>query len=270
MKQFFKDWLLPPKVIDFLQTKHSLYNTKKLDLSILEKNKELKDKYKGKRCFVLGNAPSINNIDITLLKDEYVFVTNSFYNHPDFKTLKPIFHSCVKVPFNTEGKTKVLSAMSNNVLKDSDIFLNLADKYIVDNNQLFLQNNVYYIATANIDREYRLDKITRDNRTNMLQVLEIAIYLGFSEIYLHGIDLDEACKGQYHYGFLNKLVVKDITNENGISTRTQSDVFYNASLTYKEFETIQSTAFKKQIIINNLNEKSMLKMFPTVSLKDII
>ena len=40
---------------------------------------EYKDRHKGKRCFVVGNGPSLNDIDMTQLKDEITFGSNRCY-----------------------------------------------------------------------------------------------------------------------------------------------------------------------------------------------
>ena len=40
---------------------------------------ELKDKHRGKRCFVVGNGPSLNNIDMSYLKDEITLGSNRCY-----------------------------------------------------------------------------------------------------------------------------------------------------------------------------------------------
>jgi hypothetical protein len=37
------------------------------------------DKHKGERCFVVGNGPSLNDIDMTLLKDEVTFGSNRVF-----------------------------------------------------------------------------------------------------------------------------------------------------------------------------------------------
>ncbi len=48
----------------------------------LDSNKRLKkyqNLYNGKRCFVIGNGPSLKNTDLSLLKDEYAFGMNRIY-----------------------------------------------------------------------------------------------------------------------------------------------------------------------------------------------
>ena len=41
--------------------------------------KELKDKYKGKRCFIIGNGPSLTKADLEMLQNEITFATNKIY-----------------------------------------------------------------------------------------------------------------------------------------------------------------------------------------------
>ena len=38
-----------------------------------------KDKHKGQRCFIIGNGPSLNKMDLTALKDEITFGLNRVY-----------------------------------------------------------------------------------------------------------------------------------------------------------------------------------------------
>lgn len=41
--------------------------------------KELKDKHKGQRCFIIGNGSSLRQMDLTLLKNEFTFGLNRIY-----------------------------------------------------------------------------------------------------------------------------------------------------------------------------------------------
>ena len=44
-----------------------------------EKIKKLKDNYIGKRCFIIGNGPSLRIEDLNCLKGEYTFAANRIY-----------------------------------------------------------------------------------------------------------------------------------------------------------------------------------------------
>ena len=40
---------------------------------------QYQNRYTGKRCFVIGNGPSLKNTELSLLKDEYTFGMNRIY-----------------------------------------------------------------------------------------------------------------------------------------------------------------------------------------------
>ena len=68
------------------------------------------NKHKDQRCFILGNAPSLLDEDLSLLKNEKVFITNRGYkakefglDHFDYQVIVdmglicPFFSKCVKL-----------------------------------------------------------------------------------------------------------------------------------------------------------------------------
>lgn len=59
---------------------------------LLEKNSQYKGKYKGKRCFVIGNGPSVNQLDFNMMRDEVTITVNEMFRHYDFLKLKSNFH----------------------------------------------------------------------------------------------------------------------------------------------------------------------------------
>jgi hypothetical protein len=56
---------------------------------ILLKNRPLKNLHAGRRCFIVGNAPSINGQDLSLLENEVTIVVTSFFRHPAAKIVRP-------------------------------------------------------------------------------------------------------------------------------------------------------------------------------------
>jgi hypothetical protein len=57
-----------------------------------EKIKALKDKFKGKRCFIIGNGPSLNKCDLSLLENEYTFAVNGIFYKTKEMGFKPTFY----------------------------------------------------------------------------------------------------------------------------------------------------------------------------------
>ncbi|MES9955631.1 MAG: 6-hydroxymethylpterin diphosphokinase MptE-like protein [Sedimenticola sp.] len=58
----------------------------------LTKNISLRDCNKGKRAFIVGNGPSINQQNLKVLTNELVFFVNRGFLHPDYESIKPTYH----------------------------------------------------------------------------------------------------------------------------------------------------------------------------------
>lgn len=274
MKQFIKDWVLPPKILSILLSQISLYKTRQLGVGTIKKNSKLKDNYKGERCFILGNAPTIKDIDITLLKDEYVFVMSTFYNHPDYHTLKKTFFSSVNITGSKCEQDTFLhmKAIEDNTKVTDTFFFDLRQKEIIEKNNFFHNKNVFYIASACVPRSFELSKITGAYATNIIQTLEVAMYLGFSEIYLHSVNINLICEnGKYNYFFDRKLL--PIKDPNVVDDATcKADFFIQVettSLVFKELKIIYQYALKNNIKIYYTNEESLLKFFEYKSFEEL-
>ena len=90
--------------------------------------KNLKDLYKlknsqfGKRCFIIGNGPSLKKQDLTLLKDEFSFVTNHFINHKDLKAINPNFYCASDMQFFNPIINEQWESNLNNLPKHTKLF----------------------------------------------------------------------------------------------------------------------------------------------------
>jgi len=179
--------------------------------SILNKNKELKDKYQGKRCFIIGNGPSINQQDLTKLTDEYTFVCNNFYLHKQLNIIKPKFY-LMREPIMLNDAlfpNKIFREMiekinfyaSQNI--EAKLFFNIQYKKYIDNNRLFSKNQVYYFLFTGskgkrMEHEMKKDKPPGRGTTPFMFFL--AKYLGFKAIYIIGVDFcDFKNKDKHHF-----------------------------------------------------------------------
>lgn len=57
----------------------------------LKRNAPLRNLHAGKRCFVVGNGPSLKEQNILPLKDEVTIVVSSFFHHPQVGEVNPPF-----------------------------------------------------------------------------------------------------------------------------------------------------------------------------------
>lgn len=272
IKNFIKEWLIPPKILLYILNFNNKFKIKRADLEVIKKNKDLKDIHNNQRCFIIGNGPSVNDVDILKIKNEVVFVLSSFYHSDKYKELSPVYHSIVNVvdAYSDMEKYLILKEMDDRTLSKK-IFIGIGNKYIIDRYNLFENKDVYYIATANLPRKFSIDTVTGDYITNPLQALEIAFFMGFKEIYLLGIEYNEICSGNYSYFYgRSKMKFADPqVNDDNIPAVKLSVTLQATLKAVIGFEEFKDYADKENIKIYNLSKHSILKMFPYREFDDV-
>ena len=53
---------------------------------------EFRDRYSGERCFIIGNGPSINQQDLSLMKDDFAIGVNGIFLAADVMGFAPSFY----------------------------------------------------------------------------------------------------------------------------------------------------------------------------------
>lgn len=178
-----------------------LYKAKHSDeASILLRNKEFEGKYKGMRCFVLGNGPSLKDVDFSDLKDEYVFTVNQIARKPEFRELNTNFHFWVDANFFNLDSTKpedmeLLEVMKEVKTKENSpkCFYPIEYKSFVEKFQLHRLLDVYYFKTPmpfyeGFNHRIDMSRFGMSFGTVVQWAIQMAVYMGFTEIYLLGCD----------------------------------------------------------------------------------
>lgn len=167
----------------------------------------LKDKYKGERCFIIGNGPSLRNTDVSKLKNEYTFGMNRIY-----------------LAFEEWGfQTTFLASVNDLVIEQCvDDFLDLNmprffswrsrkffPKDLTENLPTFLYTTYDGIKFAD-DARYRI----WEGATVTNICLQLAYHMGFETAILIGVDHNFTSKGD-----ANKTVVSDGDDPNHFDPR---------------------------------------------------
>tara|TARA_R110001599_G_scaffold1605_2_gene8036 strand:+ start:8535 stop:9356 length:822 start_codon:yes stop_codon:yes gene_type:complete len=151
--------------------------------------RQLKNKYKGKRCFIIGNGPSLNKIDLSLLKDEYTFGVNGIFYKTNEMGFTPTFY----VVEDRHVMADNVDAINSFNVKYK-FFPSVYKKYIDKNPNTFFfnMNTGYYNETSDF---YCLPRFSLDASKRLfcgqsvtMINLQLAHHLGFSEVYLVGMD----------------------------------------------------------------------------------
>ena len=162
--------LIPQTLLFYSPSSYYANNRKKLAA--------YKDKYKGKRCFIVANGPSLQKIDFNLLKDEYTFGMNRIYLMKDQNGFMPTFLACV------DANSHLIPAHEEMDQLEIPCFFDFLYRKLFSNksNQMFMLSG--YNPKFRPDATHMLGS----GKSVTYQVMELAFYMGFSEVYLIGKD----------------------------------------------------------------------------------
>jgi hypothetical protein len=167
----------------------------------------LKNQFSGKRCFIMGNGPSLNITDLCLLEDDYVWGLNRCYLLFDRIKWRPKFFVAldeIVVPDNSYEINSLISELSNCLF-----FFPLQFRL---NGTLASGINTYWYEEipqniSKIPRGYFSDdagSYIRAAYTVTIAALQLAVYLGFNPIYLIGCDTDYTLPNSIYFDEKNK------------------------------------------------------------------
>lgn len=166
-----------------------------------------RNRYRGKRAFIIGNGPSLKDLDLTLLKDEFTFGVNSIFYHFDEMGFKPTFY-VVEDKLVAEDRAPEINQLSG-MVKIYGEYL----KYCLADRDDVIWANVHFDYS-----DYRgFPHFSQDaaeglwvGGTVSYLCMQLAYFMGFEEVYLVGFD---------H----NYVIPKDAKIEGTVITSTSDD-----------------------------------------------
>jgi len=279
MKQFLFDWILAPKIAINLQIiLAKIKNRLKYDQSLFKKNEALKDVEKGSRCFVIAPGPSLNQQDLTLLKDETCIAISTVYAHKDFAAINPKYYVLSPVfkyhgnASNEESLVSWLEAMDQGLNDDTIMFMHISDKPYLEKYSVFKNKKIHWIQYIPWDEE-QIDEIDLQNLADIRSAsevtLSVALYLGFDAIYIMGFDhnwfegLNTYFDQKAYYTHF-KSSGKEVASKAGFDSRYQ--MWAHAKM-FKKYKAL--FAMKQNIYNANSNENTYVDTFPKVKFEEL-
>lgn len=227
--------------------------------SFLEKNKVLRGKFEGERCFVLGGGPSLKEVDLNWLKNERLITVNRLYLLDWFAKNPPLFH-CALDPKMYCGETgkeffDVMDAMPET-------------KFLVSRkapDSIKSRDNVYSICFGLLPSKhcapYNLSKLSAAFINVSLFAIELAVYLGFKEIILLGCDFNQ---------FAFRTEVHSYEQKENIRQCSLLQDLLGHAIALMQHERLRSECALQGANVCNATEGSMLEVYPRAHLKDIL
>ena len=151
----------------------------------------LRQKYKGRRCFIMGNGPSLNKMPLEKLSDEFVWAVNRCYLLFDKIRWRPQFYTAV----DSLVVPNIANELNELIGLYSDIQFFFPEEFYYSN-ILRHRENILWFRHRNMDPVQRAKgyfstnafKYVRVPNTVVITALQLAVYLGFNPIILIGCD----------------------------------------------------------------------------------
>ena len=150
--------------------------------------KSVKDKHKGERCFIIGNGPSLTPEDLGMLKNEITFSSNRIYNIFSKTDWRPTYYAIFDgLVASGEGVADGINSI-NCEMK----FVRRQGYY-----KAFKPINapVCYVKTYHSRKYLDAPEFSMDASKGIYTIgtvtyamIQLAVHMGFKEIYLLGMD----------------------------------------------------------------------------------
>lgn len=169
-----------------------------LHLSDTRRLLDLRDRYAGRRCFVVGTAPSLSHLDLTRLRDEPFFAVNRAYKAFDMG-LPPIPFLVVGDPAGYEDFGDEIRPVPAGLRFYRDSVFRTACYRRAATPEPAIRIPSFRGGILKKGFQKHLWKGVGNDSSVLLMCVQIAYWLGFSEVYVIGCDLHYAAGNQYFF-----------------------------------------------------------------------
>lgn len=250
-----------------------------IEKRLLSENRQYEDLYKGRRAFVLGNGPSLDKVDLTLLKDELVFVVNGFACHRILDVWQPVAltladPSYFERPEIYQSEFKLMRER----LKACLYFVPLRYRDVILQHDLLPMDRCRFIHIAGnmaYHRKFALD-ITRPipgGQTVTLAAILISLYMGCNPVYLLGVDHDflaTPSKPTHFAGGYEANVSKQEKQAISFQSWGYLKLIKAVDLMFEGYVNLGNMAAAENRRIFNATPGGFLDVFERVELNDIL
>lgn len=268
--------------------RYSLKN--KENAKLLKKNKKFKEIHKGERCFILGNGPSLNEIDFSTLKDEYVFTVNELMLHEHFSELNSNYHLFADPAFfemdydsNIAKERKCFFENMGEEVHKTIVFVPIEAKKNIheigwlDGMQLGYWSSQLYFYSG-FSEKINFTKFIPGFWAVIQWAIALAVYMGFKEIYLLGCEATNAVidvsrllgmeRDKYAFSMNDRQIQnRDKENEKWNSAEC---LFYGYNQIFIYFKEISHWCDMREVKLVNCSPNTLIESIPKDCFENII
>lgn len=249
---------------------------------ILERNKALHNRHAGERCFIVATGPSIKEQDLKPLKQEVCISVSNFFVHPDYAYISPRYHCMAAFchPNTEEAWAAWMQSLADSLQEKnphSELIFPISD--IKRNGKIasLSERPVFYLETgAGIEiaeTGIDLQRATITPQSIPVMALQIALYMGFKEIYLLGCDHDwilSLYDSKHFYSEDEHAVVRLMGANKCWEGIDIEDMGRSYVFLWQQYKLLRHLAAQQGVSICNATKGGLLDVFPRVEYESLV
>ncbi len=271
------EWLLPPAVKRVLLRPARRSGFRVVlpaeEGAILAANARLQGAYAGRRCFVLGNGPSLATVDIESLGGEITVVMNAFNQHPAIRLWQPVVH-CAAEPasvYTNPDMLPFLQGLLSGYTSTTHVFP-IEMKAVFDRTGILPPERLVLVkqdgrTAAEFDHIDLTGPIPSAHDTSILAV-SVAIAMGCDPIVLLGLDYNWLSHRSINTHFYDDAAVPWPAED--LSRTPYLQHMRTSVQCWEAHAALRRIAARSGQTIVNATEGSFLDVYPTTTLRDVL
>ncbi len=221
--------------------------------------------HNNERCFIIGNGPSLSVDDLEKIKDEYTIGVNRIFNIFTKTKWRPSYYLAVDEELIQSEWKNIKNIHSTKFIKNVKKTDNIEQKDIVP---IFI-NSTTPISKYNYNKQSISENLEEGfslNYSVVCYAIELAIYMGFKEICLIGVD----------HNYPKEIDATGKTKKNNVKEHFEGGSYANGTVSYYiDAVTNCFIAYKRYadahgIKIVNVTRGGKLEVFERLSLEKIL
>ena len=241
-------------------------------------NAQLKGSHPGKRAFVIGNGPSLRDVQLDKLAGEVTIGANSLYKHP-LASAADLKYLCIgDASFMTdEAKSVDWHRVVEEETPNATLLLHPDARKLIERYDLYHGRDVHYFhrgVTVGFPDlvEFDLQKpLNVGYTTGTMLSIPLAIYLGCTEIYLIGFDANwlDNFAGSYHFYETHEQFPEFDSSAADHRWPRYEDHLVSALRDFEAHRLIAGRAKQLGVSIYNATAGGQLDMYPRVDFESL-
>lgn len=242
---------------------------------LLKRNEVFRNRHQGRRCFVIGNGPSLKEQDLTPLANEITFVVNYFHLHPIISdTWQPSYY-CLSDPAYFDGREPIESIRDIAAkVPAAPFFVPHFAREFIEQTKALPEDRTYYVGlSSGLEDEWTavpdFTRVVPGVQTVVQLAIMAAMFMGCTPIYLLGLDHNWLSHGGVPINFYSKEEVKNQPQGN-VGNWDYKSLMLAMTTIWRVYEMHQRIAERHGFKIVNATRGGFLDVFERASYEQLI